>query len=350
MMENRHIELITKFLSGNLSNSEKVELSSWLNENPSNVMLFNKLVTFWNAKPKEKYSEKEVAAAFQKTMRRTDVPFQVQERNLFQRPSFRAAASVLILLAITSAVGLGFFRRSNHKPSEVAFLTLENKGSGTKQFTLYDGTKVYLDKNSQLVVQNGIVQSKRLVRLSGQAFFEVKRNEKAPFIVEADKIKVKVLGTKFSVRAYKGNPSIEATLVSGSVAVETQEKGACYYIKPNQHLTYYKSNKEVEIEKVNAKQMTSWKEGYFTFENMALSNIVKLLKEYHHVDFQFASEEAAKAHFTGRFDANESIEDVISQMEKTSTVGFRKLQNNTFLIFKKQNIDKRNEGEQTKPN
>jgi ferric-dicitrate binding protein FerR (iron transport regulator) len=334
-MGNRQIELIIKFLSGELSNAERMELSTWLSEDSGNVILFNKLVTFWNSKPKDQYSKKEVAAAFQKTMRRTDAPVQLKERNFFQRPSFRAAASILVILAITSAIGLGVLRRSNHKSAEVAFITLENKNSGTKKFTLYDGTKVYLDRNSRLVVQNGICHSRRLVRLTGQAFFDVKRNENAPFIVEADKIKVKVLGTKFSVRAYKGNPSIEATLVSGSVAVETQQKGACYFIKPNQQLTYYKSNSEVEIEKVNAKQMTSWKEGYFTFDNMALSNIVKLLKEYHNVDFQFASEEAAKAHFTGRFDAHETIDDVISQMEKTSTVGFRKLQNNTILVFKK---------------
>ena len=339
-MDNRQVELVNKFLSGSLSNFEKKELSAWLAQSQSNVMLFNKLVSFWNSKPRARHSEEDIAAAFQKTMLRTDAPFQVRTTNLFHKPSFRVAASILIIVAVTSVIGLGFLRRSNHKAAQVAYITLENKGAGTKQFTLFDGTKVYLDRNSRLVVQNGISNSRRLVRLSGQAFFDVKRNEKAPFIVEADRIKVKVLGTKFSVRAYKENPSIEATLVSGSVAVETQQKGACYFIKPNQQLTYYKSNSEVEIEKVNAKQMTSWKEGYFTFENMALSNIVKLLKEYHNVEFQFASEEAATAHFTGRFDAHETIEDVISQMEQTSTVGFRKLSKSTFLIFKKQNSGK----------
>lgn len=338
-MENRNVDLIVKFLSGSLSSTEKVELSRWLCDSPLNVKLFNRFVTYWNRRPADRYSVADVSSAFERAKQRPSTYSDHKELHFFQRPSFRIAASILVVVAVTSAISLNLFRKPAQKVKEVAFISLENRGTATKQFTLFDGTKVYLDRNSRLLVQNGISHSKRLVRLSGQAFFEVTRNERAPFIVEAGGIKVKVLGTKFSVRAYKESPSIEATLVSGSVAVETQEKGACYYIKPNQHLTFYKSNSEVEIEKVNAKMMTSWKEGYITFDNMPLSSIVKLLKEYHNVDFRFASEEAAQAHFTGRFNASETIEDVISQMERTSTVEFKKLNGSTILISKKQNIE-----------
>ena len=111
--------------------------------------------------------------------------------------------------------------------------------SGTSQVTLPDGTLVRLNANSSLTYQQNFGQDNRKVKLSGEGYFEVKKNTEKKFIVNTGYIDVTVLGTKFNLYAYEDKDIIEMALVEGHVNVSTsQPPYQTICVKPNEKVTY----------------------------------------------------------------------------------------------------------------
>ncbi|MEI6679889.1 MAG: FecR family protein, partial [Mariniphaga sp.] len=111
------------------------------------------------------------------------------------------------------------YSQKNGIKEEVKYNTLSIPRGGEFFLQLSDGTKVWLNSESVLRYPVQFSGNERKVELSGEAFFEVSRNEKVPFLVESGEQTVKVLGTEFNISSYSENPMVYTTLVKGSVEV-----------------------------------------------------------------------------------------------------------------------------------
>lgn len=174
-----------------------------------------------------------------------------------QKKIYKIAATVLILIS----VGL-FFVKQQKDDSVIQNVTItkqyshfihhENNGSVAERVVLPDGSIVTLSAKSAIDYPQQWVKEKREVFLQGDAFFEVKRNPEQPFLVYANEIVTKVLGTSFWIKANHPNNQVEVAVVTGKVSVFKQDTEADYISKttksgviltPNQQVSYFPENK-----------------------------------------------------------------------------------------------------------
>lgn len=190
---------------------------------------------------------------------------------------------------------------------------------GEYQIVLADGTRVWLNSNSKLIFPPYFTGAERRVVLSGEAFFDVARDEAKPFIVETSRMDVKVLGTRFNVNAYADNDVSYTTLVNGCVEIVSNGQEPIV-LKPGEQA--YGNADELEKREVNVRMFTSWMDGKFMFNNTELEEIAKQISRWYDVDIIFSNESVKKIRFTGAMVKFKPLGDLIRMLEKTSQVRF----------------------------
>ncbi|WP_303180000.1 FecR family protein [uncultured Butyricimonas sp.] len=190
---------------------------------------------------------------------------------------------------------------------------------GEYQIVLADGTRVWLNSATKLIFPQNFTGKERRVVLSGEAFFEVARDEGKPFIVETSRMDVKVLGTRFNVNAYTDNEVVSTTLVDGSVEVASGTQKPITLVPGEQA---YGEAGELEKREVNVRLYTSWIDGRFMFNNVELEEIAKQISRWYDVEIFFTNENVKRTRFTGGMVKFKPLDDLIRMIESTSPVRF----------------------------
>ena len=180
---------------------------------------------------------------------------------------------------------------------------------------LHDGTTVWLNARSTLRYPNHFDKKERRVELDGEAFFEVKRNEEAPFIVSTEKANIKVLGTKFNVFAYKGDEEFNASLVEGSVKVYSGDNDAeALQIAP--HECVFWTGEKLEKSYYDNTDFLLWKEGIYAFDDVPFSEIIRKLELYYDVKIIVKDQSIYNWEYTGKFRQRDGIDQILHMIQK----------------------------------
>ena len=150
---------------------------------------------------------------------------------------------------------------------------------------LADGTEVWINAESRLHYPARFTGDTRTVRLEGEAYFKVARDEQHPFVVETAHLKTRVLGTEFNLQSYAGEAS-SVTLVTGRVAVQTDHSAEQISLMPGQELTLEADGTSPTLQNVDTYARTQWKEGYFYFDRASLEEILHGLGRWYNVDIE----------------------------------------------------------------
>lgn len=173
-----------------------------------------------------------------------------------------------------------------------------NAGKGDKAtIELPDGTTVVLNSASRLSYRNDYGRETRRVRLNGEAYFKVARDEERTFIVQAGDLEVKVLGTSFNVSAYEDDEKVVVVLLEGKVGIHTQQ--ASHTMQPGDRLEYNKLSRGLSTAKVNSDDYIQWTKGNFYFEKESMAEIMKALSRIYNVEIRIESDRLLREHFTG---------------------------------------------------
>lgn len=156
----------------------------------------------------------------------------------------------------------------------------------------------------------------RRVKLEGEAYFEVAKDKKHPFIVSSNKQEVKVLGTHFNISSYTDEASVKTTLLEGAVDVNG------HILKPNQQAL--NNNGKITIGPADMESALAWKEGEFVFnEDEELGSIMKKIARWYDVEVHYADPQIAHAKFWGTISRFKNISDVLGKLEMTKKVHFK---------------------------
>jgi len=212
-------------------------------------------------------------------------------------------------------------------PSSTTYNIMEVPQGAEFHLTLGDGTKVWLNSGTKLRYPVKFAGDVRLVELSGEAYFDVKRDEALPFVVKTSRSKVMVLGTEFCVKDYV-NQVNQTTLVSGSVSVK-DFRGQSYVIVPGQQVCIDQdSSRVLEVETL---YFTSWKDGYFMFDQATLERIMDELARWYNFDYFFANAKVRNMMLTARIKKYDNIDTVLDILSRTGDVHFSR-KGNTIII------------------
>lgn len=188
------------------------------------------------------------------------------------------------------------------------------------ELLLSDGTKVWLNSESQLTYPVKFTGNMREVKMNGEICFEVFRNEQQPFVVKAGDVSVKVLGTFFNIEAYPENHGVITTLVNGKVEVAVGEVRTI--LQPNEQ-AIVDEGQAVRIEQVYAGDYVSWTTGVFHFTQASLEDIMTKLARWYNIEFFFAAPGLKEAHFSLDIQRYDHVSEILSKIEKTGRVKFR---------------------------
>ena len=183
---------------------------------------------------------------------------------------------------------------------------------------LPDGTRVWLNSCTTLEYAENYGHSNRSIYLDGEAYFEVAKNKDLPFVVKANGIDVKAIGTAFNVSAYMEDSQLTTTLFNGKVAVQPTLTKQEVLLEPNQVAVYDKSRNKIEVVPYDKKLFAQWRGGFLSFKMMYLQDITKLLERNYNVVFRYENQGIKKLRFSGSFRNNEDLSEILNVI-KTNT-------------------------------
>ncbi len=200
---------------------------------------------------------------------------------------------------------------------------------------LADGTKVWLNAGSRLIYPSRFVDKTREVYLIGEAYFEVKENEKQPFVVKTSDLLVEVLGTKFNVTAYPEDFAVQTVLAEGSVEIKNsdagrREKGLTL---ESGYLAYFnKKTQQTRTQKVNVDEYTLWTSGLFSFTNTDFNRITKKLERYYNIQFQFDDPFKGGIQVSGKLDVTKEKSEVFKYLERLTGLQIMEVNERLYVI------------------
>lgn len=206
--------------------------------------------------------------------------------------------------------------QSNNQPMTN---TMRTPRGGQYQLTLPDGTKVWLNAISSITYPTLFVGNQRKVKISGEAYFEVRSDPKRPFVVEAGNMKVQVLGTHFNVMAYEDEMNIVTTLVEGRVDILHDNRKTPLTPGDQAHLS---PNGEVRvIGHADLQEALAWKNGYFQFTSANMNTILHQLSRWYDADFVYNND--IPLHFTGQLRRNRTLSELFNELAMTGELQFQ---------------------------
>lgn len=340
-------QLLIRFLTHRCTPQERMLIEQWVALDPAHATWLFEMERVWSLKNELAFSREErIGAAYRRfAATRMNSSFSLGEFTELATPEgnapllassggkkgrfslgwIRYAAAVLFI----ALLGLNLYqmRRTVSDGMNIVEVPPGEKAS----LTLSDGTHVWLNAGSRFSYPAAFTSANRRVELVGEGFFEVTPNPRAPFRVHTPSVEIKVLGTKFNLKAYSDEIS-RVTLTEGSVEVTAGEQEKLT-LKPNEQAWY--SNREGLrlVETVDAGLVTGWLDGDVAFVGESLAGIVREMQRKYAVCIRIDDPALSVRRFTCRAGSGASVLQVLDLLKKTRELDYR-IQNDTIRIFK----------------
>jgi len=320
MQQNKFEELFESYLQNNLSEIEQQKMMEIIEKGTHDDFIKEKIHLMLKDNDASKVLDKEQGDYILKYILSKPV---IEPKVVTLEPQKRsrkkmvriivAAASIIALIAIGSKF---LFQQKNTLPVPVVEQNIiaENSlidFSGKQLVHLPDGSTVLLNENSSLKYdQNSFNNKTREVTLTGEAFFDIKRNEQKPFIVHTGKVQTRVLGTAFNINAKNSSKNIEVTVTRGKVQVGDTEK-VYGIITPNQQIKVDKNTLSYEQNNISAAIVTEWKSNYLILDDLNMQEAVSLISQKYKVQILISNEKINKCRITASFLNEEDLDHVL---------------------------------------
>lgn len=227
----------------------------------------------------------------------------------------------------------GIIRYVEQRQARTDYHTIVIPKGGEYQVKLSDGTMICLNSDSQLKIPTSFAGNERRVFLSGEAYFNVMKNNDKPFIVETDLGNIKVYGTEFNVKRYSVDRQLKATLVEGVIGF-SNEQVAELKLQPGYQLSLVEGESEPIVKKVKIYNEIAWKNQRFCFENRTLESIAQEIERWYNVEIVFEVPDLKVLQFSGSLSRYEKIETLLHFFEESADIAFE-VDNHTITVKRK---------------
>lgn len=225
--------------------------------------------------------------------------------------------------------GPDLYRSSTAQADDMMQLTASTAKGQTYQFTLPDGTKVWLNADSKISFPSQFSGKERRILLDGEGYFEVSKDKKHPFVVESKGQFLEVLGTHFNLNAYKDEPQIATTLLEGSVKVSVN--GRALLIRPGQQAVNYGG--KLQVNEVSLDDITDWKEGDFFLNHVDFKTAMRKIARWYDVEIVYDVAVPDDLESGGWMSRHNNLSTVLKAIEGTGLARFR-IDGKTVHVFK----------------
>ena len=292
-------QTLFRYISGKSSPTERKYVTEWIEEDERHKREFLKAhkiydAILWNS-PQEMKRKK------------ASLPFIGY--------ALRVAAVAAMLVCIA-----GIWRLATHSTVVSSMMSVYAPVGQRTEIVLPDSTKVWLNSGSRLTFANRFEGETRNVTLDGEGYFEVKKDISRPFIVETNKLGIRVLGTEFNVIAYEKENTWETSLIKGSIELFENANRSIARIEPN--TTVMLIDNKIVKRPIENKEYFLWTKGLICFNNKTIKEILRKLSLYYDYNITIRDSKCLDRQYTGKFWAHDGIEHVLKVLQLDSKFKF----------------------------
>ncbi|NOY36454.1 MAG: DUF4974 domain-containing protein [Chlorobi bacterium] len=300
------VALITCYLSGEISEEETLRLRAWMARDPQHRELFEQYRKLWEKSGTASvYQKIDTAGEWKKLEERLD---KIDRGKTVLNAAHKTRTLIFRLAAVlVIAIIAGFMARYLVHENTSIQLTA---GNSVQDYTLPDGSAVSLNAGSTLTFKKKFNKNGRRVSITGEVYFDVVPDEKLPFVVEADKIRVTVLGTAFTINAQHPEDGISVVVDRGRVSMANPENNSEVILTPGEEGRWNNTTGKLVEYHVSNPNYLAWKNRHIVFQDIPLSEGLKTLEDVYHINLQLNDTSAALCHVTAVFD-NEPLDSVL---------------------------------------
>ncbi|RZJ48275.1 MAG: iron dicitrate transport regulator FecR [Flavobacterium sp.] len=242
-----------------------------------------------------------------------------------RRNNYRRAIAACAALIISIA-GYQFYFGFRQKSAEIVTQTFPQD---IRLLRLSDGTRVWINENTQIEYPEHFAANERIVKLKGEAFFEVARDTTRPFIISSGNIKTTVLGTSFDVKAY--GDIAEVNVRTGKVKVESTQNAV--FLERGYAAIFVPHTKTVKKQKTKILE-PEWKKALIDVDGMSLAAVIDRLKSDHKFELQYTNEDLKLLQVKGTLDTRQGIPEILQTIAFALEVTIKPMGNDTYLVSK----------------
>lgn len=325
--------LVIKFLAREISDSEMDVLKAWLEKDPVNRWIFDEENELWQESGiKTKFEHFKTDKAWSDISTQLGIgKNRIKHVVILNKNNFRiliAAASIACMVAI-GGLTLWLTERKSDKQITVASTTIRTDEGEKAHILLADSTCVFMNSGTTIEYSTDYNIKERKVKLSGEAFFDVRTNPEKPLVVQLGKMSVSATGTRFNVLSYGNEDRIETTLEEGKIQVSIAGQETIE-VKTGQQVVYFTKTNKAIVRDVSTGTYTSWKENKLWFNDTPFEEVLRKIARRYNVTFKIRNRDLLELKYTGTF-IDESIEDVMQMLKIVSPI--------TYKIYKRATIN-----------
>jgi len=342
-MENSNNDIeeeLIRYFSGEITENEQININNWRKESPENEKLFQEIRYGWEALPilkeMEQFNSFEALKNINPKLAGNN---QIRWMVYLQRIAAVLIIPVLVYTGYLSIHNIMLEQLAQEKP---IIQTVTSRKGMVSELNLADGTKVWLNSGSTLEFPVRFNGDKREVKLNGEAFFEVAKNEKQPFVLNTNELNVEVLGTSFNVTSYDNESISEVVLVTGKIKLFADSANQIKHfgiMHPGQKAVYTKKSQKVYSEDVDVSRYIAWREGKLIFREDSMSDVVRRLSHWFNVEFSIADPEINNYIYTATF-SNEDLKQVLYLLKISAPIDYKVIERKSLANgeFSKQKV------------
>jgi len=310
-------QLIANRLLGTISEEENLFLDDWIGQSIENRRLYSEQKRLWNLfEIHQKVQKIDERKAYQKISNQL---FRSKKLNVLGWIQ-RVAAILLLPVIVASAIYFYSEKKDRTQFSSV-YNTVETPLGMRSSLTLPDGTRVWLNAGSSISYPVLFANDFRAVSLSGEAYFEVKKDKSWPFVVNTKDMNIVVSGTTFNCNAYPENDQVQTVLVEGEVTIANQSATEVATLKPGELAIFDNNNQRVTTTKTDLQKYIAWKSGKLMFRDDKMNKVVEKLERWYNVEFEIEDPEIANYVYTATF-IDESLDQVLKMLTLSAPIRY----------------------------
>lgn len=292
--------VILKYLRGETSPEERIKMLRWLEEDPAHL---------------EEY--KYLRRIFDATLcNEENIPLSIHSsRSTNRRIWMQVAAAVAFICLFAGGTWLYTQHLSENQAELLAARDIHVPVGQRTEITLNDGTRIWLNSNTTLHIESQKGKDLRRVRLNGEAYFEVAPDKHLPFVVQTGSHEVQVLGTKFSIFAYKDRNDFSVKLYEGAVDVSDKQNAITLRLSPDEEAKISDSGQLIKAP-FDKTESLLWIEGIYYFEDTDYASIFRQMKEYYKVDFDVRNPQILQYKCTCKFRQEDGLKHILEILQR----------------------------------
>ncbi len=306
MKEQDNIDILGDGLLNEKDQQDAATLAQWEKEHPENRKFYDFLMRIKMPDNIAEYAESLRESILTELNAKID-------RSTFVVRFFRVTAAAAVILMMIGTFSYLSYNAGYHRQSS-QLVKLENPLGTKTSLTLPDGSKVTLNAGSTLSYPTVFTGKERKVSIEGEGYFEVQHDANHPFIVKANDVYVKVLGTKFNVKAYNDESNIDVTLSEGRVQVSLENGISAVQMIPMDQVIFDKFKRTFTKRNIDVKSYIGWKDNRLYFNNETFGTIARQLERKFNVHIHIQSDRLRNTVFTGDFVRGENLDEILKVM------------------------------------